>query len=149
MRTIRNLVGLLFLGALLLADGAGLKANEPSMMCGEEPDYWQSGVVCEYAYPCWFDGTPGTEHSPMEEFEEWTEEFCGDNPGTSGVGVGAALEDFCIDFTTPKGDPLGYYEGLSYTNYSPYYVMITENYEGFCNDGEFTCRMFLEGMCPS
>ena len=155
MRTVKKLVALVFFGSLLAAHGTGLRASDDddfdTFWC-DEPSYQQEGAVCLYSSSCGFDGTPGTEYAPYP-YENPTDYdssllLCNyDQYGINQTDVENEVEFFCHSYANFRGDAYGYVESWGLTH-GPYYTVITEEFAGYCEDGEFTCNFQLEATCP-
>ena len=158
MRTIRNIVGLLFLGSLLVANGAGLKAEDSfDPYWSDPPSSQQNGAVCEYVSTCGFDGTPGTDYHapggwPWEDMVDYYFPLCGYDPYDVYSNYSNQEEEasaFCISFSNSGwGDPYGNINYSFSWSVSPYYTYVDEEFEGYCVDGTFTCSFQAEALCP-
>ena len=136
-RHLRNLVGLLFIGSLVIGEGTLVGANFDPTWC-DDPSHYQNGAVCEYSSDCGWSGVSDPYGVNME--------YCGASPSEAMAYVYGHISFFCYSFANARGDPLGYVGSWGGT---PYFVDIPEVFYGYCSDGEFTCNWMLEGTCPS
>jgi hypothetical protein len=152
MRTMRNLVGLLFLGALLVSHSTGLRAYDAgTLYCDEGAEATQGGVVCYYSVHCYFDATPLDfwEDPPSYEWP-YEEEFCQSPPTYEPPsGIGGVLDSFCNALGyQAKGDIDGHSSGPAYAPWAGYWIYNAYQDPAICFDGEFMCYYSAVEECP-